>query len=273
MRVVSTWGSRFSCSSAALNRATTPAGSLVASLANACASCGCVVTLPLPYMSSANPTYPASARRRAWLRACSLCPHHSCTTSTPGRLPRAASSQAMNPCRTVSPCRYSSSRVLTLAFPGDCESNTAAMASPYRACMRRPPLVGGASSSRSSGIASSDAAVRLFRFGEQGARCRGLERFGKQLALPEPAPERDETRALRDRLHALRNHAQTEIARQVHDRAHALQVSAARSHAVHEGAIDLDPLEREARQRAERSEEHTSELQSPCNLVCRLLLE
>src|SRR5256885_14633647 len=26
-------------------------------------------------------------------------------------------------------------------------------------------------------------------------------------------------------------------------------------------------------QRAERSEEHTSELQSPCNLVCRLLLE
>src|SRR5256885_10234784 len=25
--------------------------------------------------------------------------------------------------------------------------------------------------------------------------------------------------------------------------------------------------------RAERSEEHTSELQSPCNLVCRLLLE
>src|SRR5256885_10259168 len=27
------------------------------------------------------------------------------------------------------------------------------------------------------------------------------------------------------------------------------------------------------RHRAERSEEHTSELQSPCNLVCRLLLE
>src|SRR5256885_11903314 len=26
-------------------------------------------------------------------------------------------------------------------------------------------------------------------------------------------------------------------------------------------------------QRPERSEEHTSELQSPCNLVCRLLLE
>src|SRR5256885_7149847 len=28
-----------------------------------------------------------------------------------------------------------------------------------------------------------------------------------------------------------------------------------------------------SRQRLRRSEEHTSELQSPCNLVCRLLLE
>src|SRR5256885_8895774 len=30
---------------------------------------------------------------------------------------------------------------------------------------------------------------------------------------------------------------------------------------------------KEERQAANRSEEHTSELQSPCNLVCRLLLE
>src|SRR2546426_8477973 len=30
---------------------------------------------------------------------------------------------------------------------------------------------------------------------------------------------------------------------------------------------------RRSAQRAPRSEEHTSELQSPCNLVCRLLLE
>src|SRR5256885_15856522 len=30
---------------------------------------------------------------------------------------------------------------------------------------------------------------------------------------------------------------------------------------------------RRRRQHLERSEEHTSELQSPCNLVCRLLLE
>src|SRR2546426_4303547 len=32
-------------------------------------------------------------------------------------------------------------------------------------------------------------------------------------------------------------------------------------------------LEHDARDRVVRSEEHTSELQSPCNLVCRLLLE
>src|SRR5256885_11908439 len=31
--------------------------------------------------------------------------------------------------------------------------------------------------------------------------------------------------------------------------------------------------DREAERTARRSEEHTSELQSPCNLVCRLLLE
>src|SRR5256885_8954200 len=38
---------------------------------------------------------------------------------------------------------------------------------------------------------------------------------------------------------------------------------------------ELPLLERvvHAAQKAQRSEEHTSELQSPCNLVCRLLLE
>src|SRR2546426_7939539 len=35
--------------------------------------------------------------------------------------------------------------------------------------------------------------------------------------------------------------------------------------------LDLDALQ--ALSRDARSEEHTSELQSPCNLVCRLLLE
>src|SRR5256885_12740846 len=36
------------------------------------------------------------------------------------------------------------------------------------------------------------------------------------------------------------------------------------------GGVVLDP---HARKHGPRSEEHTSELQSPCNLVCRLLLE
>src|SRR5205823_14395252 len=40
--------------------------------------------------------------------------------------------------------------------------------------------------------------------------------------------------------------------RQLDDRAHDLQVGAARPHAVHERAIDLDPVDREARQRGER---------------------
>src|SRR2546426_1510347 len=37
--------------------------------------------------------------------------------------------------------------------------------------------------------------------------------------------------------------------------------------------IVIEPLGVGASARPERSEEHTSELQSPCNLVCRLLLE
>src|SRR5256885_11252924 len=41
---------------------------------------------------------------------------------------------------------------------------------------------------------------------------------------------------------------------------------------VHEKFFGLAPGTAAGR-RAERSEEHTSELQSPCNLVCRLLLE
>src|SRR2546426_8881172 len=39
------------------------------------------------------------------------------------------------------------------------------------------------------------------------------------------------------------------------------------------GLHDDDRDEREPRVAQPRSEEHTSELQSPCNLVCRLLLE
>src|SRR5205807_3159102 len=41
---------------------------------------------------------------------------------------------------------------------------------------------------------------------------------------------------------------------------------------LHLSQLDLRPR-RQPDQRRLRSEEHTSELQSPCNLVCRLLLE
>src|SRR5256885_2471374 len=46
-------------------------------------------------------------------------------------------------------------------------------------------------------------------------------------------------------------------------------------HAVlhHRVQVDQFRLERREPGREVRSEEHTSELQSPCNLVCRLLLE
>src|SRR2546426_5718842 len=37
--------------------------------------------------------------------------------------------------------------------------------------------------------------------------------------------------------------------------------------------VGLIPVTSTSRPRGWRSEEHTSELQSPCNLVCRLLLE
>src|SRR5256885_5062985 len=40
------------------------------------------------------------------------------------------------------------------------------------------------------------------------------------------------------------------------------------AHGLHVGLLDEEAVRAEL-----RSEEHTSELQSPCNLVCRLLLE
>src|SRR5256885_8118898 len=46
------------------------------------------------------------------------------------------------------------------------------------------------------------------------------------------------------------------------------------SHVIRPAVGVLQLMRREADgERAARSEEHTSELQSPCNLVCRLLLE
>src|SRR5688500_19375963 len=47
-----------------------------------------------------------------------------------------------------------------------------------------------------------------------------------------------------------------------------------RDKALNDALVSAQQLRGEVREQAERrSEEHTSELQSPCNLVCRLLLE
>src|SRR5256885_13229384 len=45
------------------------------------------------------------------------------------------------------------------------------------------------------------------------------------------------------------------------------------THLLRGGAIPYDKVAAYDAHRRVRSEEHTSELQSPCNLVCRLLLE
>src|SRR5205807_5095657 len=45
------------------------------------------------------------------------------------------------------------------------------------------------------------------------------------------------------------------------------------THPTHDALTDLDGEGNLVVSHALRSEEHTSELQSPCNLVCRLLLE
>src|SRR2546426_1811738 len=43
--------------------------------------------------------------------------------------------------------------------------------------------------------------------------------------------------------------------------------------ALAQGSAEQARVLQDVRERLGRSEEHTSELQSPCNLVCRLLLE
>src|SRR5688500_19314549 len=64
--------------------------------------------------------------------------------------------------------------------------------------------------------------------------------------------------------------------RQQH-RSAADEQNPARLEPEHQEAADHEPgrlgAEDEAPRGGSRSEEHTSELQSPCNLVCRLLLE
>src|SRR5690606_41524716 len=58
------------------------------------------------------------------------------------------------------------------------------------------------------------------------------------------------------------------------DRLHvARRVRPARPRLLHQGPARLPPAPPQLRERSLRSEEHTSELQSRENLVCRLLLE
>src|SRR5256885_7100433 len=51
------------------------------------------------------------------------------------------------------------------------------------------------------------------------------------------------------------------------------RAAAAQSQNVPDGVTQGTPTEEKPDPLKRRSEEHTSELQSPCNLVCRLLLE
>src|SRR2546426_7343511 len=56
--------------------------------------------------------------------------------------------------------------------------------------------------------------------------------------------------------------------------ASSITTSGARAAAIKMDASDPEAMQRTVRLALDtRSEEHTSELQSPCNLVCRLLLE
>src|SRR5439155_23509203 len=62
------------------------------------------------------------------------------------------------------------------------------------------------------------------------------------MALPQLAPECDEPLALRHRLDTLRDQAQPERPRQIHDRAHDVQVESTSPDAMHDRAVELDPL-------------------------------
>src|SRR5205807_5219972 len=110
-------------------------------------------------------------------------------------------------------------------------------------------------------------------------------RVGGSLATGGPLP-----RPVVDRLHldaALRGHAplRRQVLQRVDGRAdHVVGVGgpqALREDVAHAGALEHcahgssgdHPSPRRGGLQQHRSEEHTSELQSPCNLVCRLLLE
>src|SRR5256885_9816315 len=57
------------------------------------------------------------------------------------------------------------------------------------------------------------------------------------------------------------------------DAAKVDSINQGRSYIKHIGSEAIEEVVKQCKLSASRSEEHTSELQSPCNLVCRLLLE
>src|SRR5207247_2694843 len=100
-------------------------------------------------------------------------------------------------------------------------------------------------------LSSRGLGIWLLLLGEQCPGRFGLERFREQEPLPQLASDGDEALALRRGFDSLRDHDEAEVLREVDDRAHDLQISAARTHAVHEGPVDLDALQGEARQIAQ----------------------
>src|SRR5688500_19584663 len=80
-------------------------------------------------------------------------------------------------------------------------------------------------------------------------------------------PAREDARA-RERFLGIMHTQATRMARLIDDLLSLSRVELS-AHVRPEASIDIVPIIREVA----RSEEHTSELQSPCNLVCSLLLE
>src|SRR5437879_8233480 len=91
---------------------------------------------------------------------------------------------------------------------------------------------------------------------EKCSRFLGRQGFGKIKTLGKLAVQFPQECNLFDRFHSFGNHVKPEIIGQRHNCPCNLHALAAFTHAADE-----------------RSEEHTSELQSPMYLVCRLLLE
>src|SRR5256885_11687238 len=100
-----------------------------------------------------------------------------------------------------------------------------------------------------------------------------VHRAGDKESLDVRAPELLQVQKLLRGFHAFRDDFKAQSAAQCQRGLDNRGSPGVLVHGLYEAAIDLDQVEGKAVQVGKRSEEHTSELQSPCNLVCRLLLE